>query len=87
MKSIVIWCLALSAGCTDGGVSGDPQAGWDDTVAAFADARCEWNWTCANRQDSQCVVSTTGLLASSRAELDASSQVLPRLHGGIAVDG
>src|SRR4051812_15787427 len=68
MKRIV--GLVIVAAC-GGGVSSDPKAAWDETVAAFASAHCTWNDTC-NQTKAGCLNETTQILTTSKPEVDAA---------------
>jgi hypothetical protein len=54
--------LLAACGGDDGG--GSNGATWDDTVATFANARCDWNNTCDGRSDATCANETIGVLTS-----------------------
>jgi hypothetical protein len=71
MKRLLLVVLVACGG----GVSEHPPASWDDTVAQFAEAWCNWNYTCNARQDTGCVMETTGVMTmQTKPELTPAQQ-------------
>jgi hypothetical protein len=71
-----LWLLLAVAACTDGGVSSDPHnMDWDTTLDAFAQAHCDWNFTCDARHDATCTDEVKGIMNDqTRPELAAGQE-------------
>lgn len=71
-----LWLVLVVAAC-GGGVSSNPPGSWDPTLATFATAWCQWNYTCTSVHDSPsgCAMEVSTVMnTETKPELSAAAQ-------------